>query len=141
MATHDRNRDVPEGEGRLTWSLRLLRQTRSRVSVFCLRLAGIDRTRAEGVLAAEVGGSAVVDWLTDQRVTLMMIDPPGEGQASAAVERVARRLLSEAGPPGGSAHVEFAALHGPADEIGEPEELMMRLAATPAAVVRRSAAE
>jgi hypothetical protein len=120
-------------EGRMAWSLRLLRQTRSRVSVFCLRLVGIDRPRAEGILAVEVGGSAVVDWLTDQRVTVMIIDPPGEGPAAAMVERVARRLLSEAAAPGGRAHVELVALHGPADEIGEPEDLLMRLAAAPAA--------
>jgi hypothetical protein len=29
--------------------------------------------------------------------------------------------------------VELVALHGPADEIGEPEDLLMRLAAAPAA--------
>ena len=87
------------------------------------------------------GETAVIDWVSDARVAMLIIDPPGEAHAAAGVEAVVARLLGEAVQSGAeTASVAFAAVHAPAHEIGDPEELLMHLARTPPASVHHARA-
>ncbi|HYD32477.1 MAG TPA: hypothetical protein VEB64_16665 [Azospirillaceae bacterium] len=120
--------DSDSGLAELTWSLQLLRTTRIRVSLFRFVAAEPVGRLPEWAFAPK----GLVGHLPDGSLALMLIGEESEDDPLARDVMVSlRRALVALDSPAAAAPIEIAALHRPADLIGEPEEALLHLLALP----------
>lgn len=112
----------------IAWSLQLLRTTRIQVSLFRLILPlPFSCLPSVGCAAKALAGH-----LPDGSLVLMLIGEETDEEALAASMVEGFRSTTPS-----SETIKFAALHRPADLIGEPEEALLHLLALPTRTIDR----
>jgi hypothetical protein len=124
----------------LGWSLRLLRNTSLRISLFRLAFDGVDADTVEEIAAEHLAADGMVQRLSDGAVGLLMVrfDADDAGTTRRILAKL-RRALAHRGlsPP---ASVEVTGLHRSAAVVGDIEELFDELSCEEACVVHQAAA-
>lgn len=118
-----------------------LRLTRSRVSLFRVRLEGLPADACAAAVVAALGEAGVAEAITADQAVVLVIDAVDPEVAEARVSDAVRRLLAGAGVRAPSIRAEVAALHRSAGQIEEADELLLALAAAPAGLLPRLASE
>jgi len=121
------------GEAGVVRVLDALRLTRSRVSAFRVRLAGLPSVAGSDAAARALAEAGVVEPITPDQLVVLVIDPPDPSLAEARVLDAVRRFLAAGGQT--AVRAEVAVLHRPAGQIEDAEDLLLALAAAPARVV------
>jgi hypothetical protein len=123
------------GEAGVVRVLDALRLTRSRVSVFRVRMEGLPSADGAAAVVAVLGEAGVAEAITADQAVVLVIDAVDHDLAEARVAGAVRRFLAGAGPRGAAIRAEVAALHRSAGQIEDAEELLLALAAAPAGIV------
>jgi hypothetical protein len=124
---------VPDGEGmaELHWSLRLLQSIDLHLSLYRFDFR-IDASVAASVLDGAFGLSGLIGRLADSHFALLLLGTdPDISTAETMVRTAVGRPLEEYGLPAST--FALAALHGFGQDMGDPDDLIVRLANLPAA--------